>query len=155
MRIAFYSHYFLPEIGAPSARIGDFAQQWRNSGHDVHVATCFPNHPAGVIYPGYTLSRYQAEKLNGISVHRSWTYLTRNTGIARKTAGHASFWLSAGRFSTPRMPLPDCAIGTSPTFFAAMAARTSARRAGVPYIMEVRDLSGRPSSSTWAWSATD
>lgn len=38
------------------------------------------------------------------------------------------------------MPAPDCAIGTSPTFFAAMAARAGARRHRVPFIMEVRDL---------------
>lgn len=140
MRIAVYSHYFLPEIGAPSARIGDFGRQWTEAGHEVHVATCFPNHPTGVVYPGYTPRVYQQEMLNQINVHRSWTYITPNKGILKKTLGHASFWLSAGFSSTRKLPAVDCAIGTSPTFFAAMAARASARRNRVPFIMEVRDL---------------
>ncbi len=140
MRIAVYSHYFLPEIGAPSARIGDFASQWLKSGHEVHIGTCFPNHPTGNLYQGYRLGSYQHELLNGINVHRSWTYVTPNKGILKKTLGHASLWLSAGWYSTRKMPPPACAIGTSPTFFAAMAARACARRHGVPYIMEVRDL---------------
>ena len=140
MRIAVYSHYYLPEIGAPSARIGDFAGQWLKAGHDVHVATCFPNHPTGVIYPGYHAARYQHEVLNGVNVHRSWTYITPNKGFVKKSLGHASLWLSAGAYSTRKMPPPDCAIGTSPTFFAAMAARACARRHRVPFIMEVRDL---------------
>lgn len=140
MRIAVYSHYYLPEIGAPSARIGDFASQWLKMGHDVHVATCFPNHPTGVIYPGYRPECYQHEVLNGVNVHRSWTYITPNKGFLKKSLGHASLWLSAGVYSTRKMPKPDCAIGTSPTFFAAMAARACARRHEVPFIMEVRDL---------------
>jgi glycosyltransferase involved in cell wall biosynthesis len=140
MRIAVYSHYFLPEIGAPSARIGDFARQWLADGHEVHVATCFPNHPTGRVYPGYSLRRYQHESLQGINVHRSWTYVTPNKGILKKTLGHATFWGSAAFSSTRRIPAPACAIGTSPTFFAAMAARTCARKHRVPYIMEVRDL---------------
>lgn len=140
MRIAVYSHYFLPEIGAPSARIGDFAGQWLRSGHAVDVATCFPNHPTGVLYPGYKSARYQHERIKGIDVHRSWTYITPNKGFVKKSLGHASFWLSAGATSSRRMPAPDCAIGTSPTFFAAMAARAESRRHRVPFIMEVRDL---------------
>ena len=39
MNIAYYSHYFTPEIGAPSARIYDLAQQWLSMGHQVQVGT--------------------------------------------------------------------------------------------------------------------
>lgn len=140
MRIGVYSHYFLPEIGAPSARIGDFARQWLATGHEVHVATCFPNHPTGQIYPGYSAGKYMHERVQGIDVHRSWTYITANKGFVKKTLGHASLWMSAGVLSSRKMPAPDCVIGTSPTFFAAMAARSKARRHRIPFIMEVRDL---------------
>jgi glycosyltransferase involved in cell wall biosynthesis len=140
MKIAIYSHYFLPEIGAPSARIGDFARQWLAMGHEVHVGTCFPNHPTGEVYPGYRSSSYAHERLQGIDVHRSWTYITPNKGFLKKIMGHASFWLSAALFSSRKIPPVDCVIGSSPTFFAAMAARAKARRDGVPFIMEVRDL---------------
>ena len=78
MRIAVYSHYFRPEIGAPSARIGDLAAEWIREGHEVHVGTCFPNHPTGVIYPGYASASYGHEVLDGVNVHRSWTYVTPN-----------------------------------------------------------------------------
>jgi len=140
LRIAIYSHYFLPEIGAPSARIGDFATQWQADGHRVQIATCFPSHPTGVIYPGYKRQLYRKEELGGLEVHRSWTYIAPNKGFLRKSIGHATFWISAGCLSTRRMPAPDCVIGSSPTFFAAMAARACARRHRVPFIMEVRDL---------------
>jgi glycosyltransferase involved in cell wall biosynthesis len=73
-------------------------------------------------------------------VHRSWTHITPNKGFLKKSMGHASFWLSAALFSSRKIPPVDCVIGSSPTFFAAMAARAKARRDGVPFIMEVRDL---------------
>jgi glycosyltransferase involved in cell wall biosynthesis len=140
MRIAYYSHYFTPEIGAPSARIHEMSKEWVAAGHDVSVVTCFPNHPIGRIYDGYRGGLYMREKLNGIDIHRHWTYVTPNRGFLRKTLGHLSFYPSALVLSNRRVPKPEVAIGSSPTFFAAMAAASMARRCKVPFVMEVRDL---------------
>lgn len=140
MRIAYYSHYFTPEIGAPSARIHEFARQWLAMGHEVAVVTCFPNHPTGKLYPGYTHGFRMRENMDGIEVYRNWSYITPNKGFIRKTIGHVSFWPSALQLSNRRIPKPDAAIGTSPTFFAPMAAAALARKHNVPFIMEVRDL---------------
>jgi len=140
MKIAYYSHYFTPEIGAPSARILDFGRQWLDAGHHVSVVTCFPNHPVGKLYPGYRKGLYLRETLDGIDVHRHWTYITPNRGFFRKAIGHASFFPSALLFSNRHLRVPEVAIGTSPTFFAAMAAAAMARRNRIPFVMEVRDL---------------
>lgn len=140
MNIAVFSHYFSPEIGAPSARIHDMARQWIEMGHEVQVITCFPNHPTGQLYPGYQSGRYAMEMIDGITVHRNWTYITPNKGFIKKSVGHFSFWVSSRFLSLPRMKQPNVAIGTSPTFFAAMSAAVAAGRFQVPFIMEVRDL---------------
>lgn len=42
--------------------------------------------------------------------------------------------------SLERLKKPDITIGSSPTFFAAMAAAKATRRYNVPFIMEVRDF---------------
>lgn len=139
MNIAYYSHYFVPEIGAPSARIYDMAEEWIRRGHGVQVATCFPNHPTGILYPGYERRWYARETLDGIDVHRYWTYITPNKGFIKKSIGHLSFYPSA-LASARRLEPPDVFIGTSPTFFAAMAAARVAKRRRRPFIMEVRDL---------------
>jgi glycosyltransferase involved in cell wall biosynthesis len=140
MNVAYYSHYFVPEIGAPSARLHDLGREWVGRGHEVDVVTCFPNHPAGQLYPGYRGGRYLLERLDGMTVHRHWTYITPNRGFLRKTLGHVSFLPSALALSNPRIRRPDVVIGSSPTFFAAMAALAAARRHRVPFVMEVRDL---------------
>ncbi|HYK87755.1 MAG TPA: glycosyltransferase family 4 protein [Acidobacteriota bacterium] len=140
MRIACCSHYFTPEIGAPSARIHENAREWIAMGHAVDVVTCFPNHPAGKLYPGYKPALSMQEDIDGIGVHRIWSYITPNKGLVRKTAGHMSFWLSALLLGKRRLPAPDLVIGTSPTFFAAMAAARLSARYRCPFVMEVRDL---------------
>ncbi len=140
MRIAYFSHYFTPEIGAPSARIHDFARQWLSMGHEVQVITCFPNHPTGRLYPGYQSGLRMHEDIDGIQVYRNWTYITPNKGLLKKTIGHVSFWPSASILTNHRLAKPDIAIGTSPTFFAAMSAAALSRRRRIPFVMEVRDL---------------
>jgi len=140
MNIAVFSHYFTPEIGAPSARIHDLARHWVRLGNEVQVITCFPNHPTGRLYSGYQAGRYMQETLDGIQVHRHWTYVTPNRGFIKKTLGHLSYIPGAALISNRRLSSPDVAIGTSPTFFAAMAGASLARRRQIPFIMEVRDL---------------
>lgn len=140
MNIAYFSHYFVPEIGAPSARIYDLSHYWLAAGNQVEVVTCFPNHPNGKLYPGYTLQKYRSETIDGIKVHRNWSYITQNKGFVKKTIGHISLWPSASWHSIPRLKNPEIAIGTSPTFFAAMAAIHAARHFNIPFVMEVRDL---------------
>jgi len=140
MKIVYVSHYFSPEIGAPSARIHEMARAWIREGHQVEVITGFPNHPHGQVYPGYERQRYLQEELDGIQVHRVWTYITPNQGLIRRTLGHISLWVSALLFAAKHIESPDLIIGTSPTLFSVMAARRLALLRRVPLVMEVRDL---------------
>ena len=140
MNIAYFSHYFSPEIGAPSARIHDLSRYWIRDGNNVDVVTCFPNHPEGKLYQGYKRGIYTNEYFDDINVHRNWTYITPNKGIIKKTIGHISFWLSSRLFSSKHLSDLNVVIGTSPTFFAAMAARGFARSRNIPFVMEIRDL---------------
>ncbi len=140
MRIAVFTHYFMPEIGAPSARLFETAQAWVKCGHQVEVVTCLPSHPYGRLYPGYKNCVRMREDLDGITIYRHWTYRAENRGFLRRSAGHASFQPAASLFSTRRLSHPQIVIGSSPTFFAAMAARAAARRFSVPFALEIRDL---------------
>ena len=140
MNISWYSHYFSPEIGAPSARIAELSKAWIRAGHRVSVSTCFPNHPTGRLYPGYRPGVRMHETREGIDVHRSWTYITPNSGFAKKLIGHISFLPSSLLINTGRGGPADVVVGSSPTFFAAMAAALEGKRRRVPFIMEIRDL---------------
>jgi len=140
VRIAYVSHYFVPEIAAPSVRLRGFGHQWAASGHQVTVITGFPNHPTGVIPQEYRGRIMQKELIDGIRVLRNWLYATPNRGIALKTLGHLSFMVTAVATGLPRLGPVDVVIASSPTFFTAISAWVISRLRGVPMVFEVRDL---------------
>lgn len=139
MRIAFLSHYFPPEIGAPAARVSELARVWAER-HEVTVLTGFPNHPTGRIPPEYRGRLFAKEEKDGYTVFRSWLYATANEGFLRRTLGHLSFMASgflAGAFKLRR---PDVIVATSPTLFSVFAAWALGVRFRSPFVFEVRDL---------------
>jgi glycosyltransferase involved in cell wall biosynthesis len=139
MRILLLSHYFPPEVNAPANRTVEHCRVWADMGHDVHVITCVPSHPAGVPFPGYRAAWYRRECIDGITVHRVWTLLAPNRGLARRTLNYLSFVPSAvwRGWTLGRV---DVIAGTSPQLFCAAAAWLLARFRRTPWVFEVRDL---------------
>lgn len=139
MRILFFSHYFPPEGNAPAARTHAHARRWVEAGHDVTVVTCVPNHPNGVVYPGYRNRPFQRETLDGIEVLRVWTFPAANRGTVLRILNYVSYMASAlicGLF----IRRPDVILATSPQFFCGWAGALTALVRRRPFILEVRDL---------------
>jgi glycosyltransferase involved in cell wall biosynthesis len=139
MRILFLSHYFPPEINAPASRTYEHCAEWVRAGHEVAVVTCAPNHPRGVLYPGYRNRWFQSEVVDGIRVIRLWTYLSPNEGFVRRTLNYLSY-MFAVILAIPRLPKADIVISTSPQFFNGLAGYFVSRLKRVPWALEIRDL---------------
>jgi hypothetical protein len=140
MRIALLTHYFWPELGAPSARLLEMGREWAARGHEVTVVTNFPNHPTGIVPEAYRGRSFMVEQVQGLRVLRCRTYATPNRGILRRTLGHLLFMLQAVRQATPHLRGSDVLVASSPTLFAVVAAWVISRRLRVPYVFEIRDL---------------
>jgi glycosyltransferase involved in cell wall biosynthesis len=140
LRIVLLSHYFWPELGAPSARLLEMGREWVAQGHSVTVVTNFPNHPTGVVPEAYRGRRFQIEEVQGLRVVRCRTYATPNRGVVLRTVGHLVFMVQAVLQATPHLRGSDVLVASSPTLFAVVAAWVISRRLGVPFVFEVRDL---------------
>jgi glycosyltransferase involved in cell wall biosynthesis len=139
VRILFLSHYFPPEVNAPAIRTHEHARRWAADGHQVTVITGVPNHPRGEIFAGYRNRWFQEERIDGIRVLRTWTYLTPNEGFLRRTSNYVVFMLMAVLASF-RSGRPDVVVATSPQFFCGLAGWAVARLKRRPFVLEVRDL---------------
>lgn len=139
MRILFLSHYFPPEVNAPASRTFEHCREWVRSGHQVTVVTCAPNHPRGVLYPGYRNRVWQRETREGIEVIRVRTYITANEGFLRRSLGYLSF-LVACVCAAPFLPRADVLITTSPQFFNGLAGYPVKVLKRIPWVLEIRDL---------------
>lgn len=139
MRILFFTHYFPPEVNAPANRTHEHCREWVAAGHEVHVVTCIPSHPFGKPFPGFRRRWYQHELVDGIQVHRVWTYLAPNRGVLRRTLNYLSF-IPTAVMRASRLGLFDVTIGTSPQFFCAVATWAYTRVRPTPWVFELRDL---------------
>lgn len=139
MRILFLTHYFPPEVNAPANRTYENCLAWVRAGHEVHVVTCFPSHPRGVIYPGYRAGWYSQEGRAGVHVHRVWTLLGPNSGVFRRTLNYLSF-VPAALWRAIRLGRFDVVVATSPQFFCAVAGWLSGMLKRTPWVFELRDL---------------
>ena len=140
MRILIVTHYFPPETGAPQVRLSALAATWAADGDRVTVLTGMPNHPTGVISPGYRGALRRRERRDGYRVLRTWLYATPNEGIARKTLGHLSFMVSSVLLGATASGRTDVVVVSSPTFFSIGSAWLLARLKRARLVVEIRDL---------------
>jgi len=139
MRIMFLTHYFTPEGNAPASRVHEMAKRWVASGQDVHVITCAPNMPDGIVYEGYSNKFKQTEMVGGIRVTRVWTYIAANKGTLRRILNYVSYMIMAslaGLFAKR----PDIIVATSPQFFCGWAGVILSKLRRLPFILEIRDI---------------
>lgn len=139
MHILVFSHYYPPEVNAPASRTAEHARAWVTAGHRVTVVTSAPNHPAGVLYPGYRNRLFQRETVDGVEVVRVWTFLAANSGFAKRISNYVSYMVTA-LMAVPRLARPDVIMSTSPQFFCGLAGLGTRWMRRAPWVLEVRDL---------------
>ncbi|MGC8991665.1 MAG: glycosyltransferase family 4 protein, partial [Verrucomicrobiia bacterium] len=140
MHILFLSHYFPPETNAPASRTYEHARRWvQKDGIRVTVVTNHPNHPNGVLFPGYRNRWLTIEERDGISVRRVKTFVAPNAGFLRRTLNYVWFMV-AGFIGATRVAKPDVVVATSPQFFCAVAGWVASCWHRCPFVFEVRDL---------------
>ena len=109
------------------------------AGHEVTVITCAPNHPNGIIYPGYKNKWWQWDEKDGVRVLRVKTYLSANKGVANRSLNYFSYLLSAAAFCR-LVKNVDLVVSTSPQFFCGLSGYFVSRLHGCPWVVEIRDL---------------
>ncbi len=140
MNITIISHYFYPEIGAPSARLKEMADVWISQGHQVSVITNFPNHPTGIIHPGYKGRKFMIDWIGGLKIIRCKTFATPNAGFLKKIISHLVFMVTSVVQGMNHVKESDIIMASSPTLLCVASARYLSRKLKIPYIFEVRDL---------------
>ncbi len=138
MKILFITDNFPPEVNAPATRTYEHCMEWVKQGAEVKIITCAPNFPHGNIYNGYKNKFYQKEQLDGIEIIRVWSYITSNSGFAKRVIDYFSFALMA--FLVGLFQKHDIVIATSPQFFTTWAACGISKIRRKPWIFELRDL---------------
>jgi glycosyltransferase involved in cell wall biosynthesis len=140
VRILILTQYYLPETGAPQNRLSSLAAHLVCFGNEVEVLTAMPNYPKYKVFPEYKGKFYCKETIDGIPVHRSSIYVSRNKALIKRLANYFSFvsssWYSAGR----RIKPVDVIICESPPLFLGITAVMLKRKWKCKLVFNVSDL---------------
>jgi glycosyltransferase involved in cell wall biosynthesis len=140
MRIVILTQVFRPELGALANRIQPIADHLNRAGHTVAVATGMPNYPKGRVFPEYRGRVMMRERIDGITVLRTISYMTpRNVSKWGQLASYLSF-VPAVFLAAMRAGRLDVVLVTSPPLFPAIAGVAVAKLRRAQLVVDLRDL---------------
>jgi len=139
MRILILTQYYPPEIGAPQNRLHELAIRLHARGIKVEVLTALPNYPKMEVFEEYRNKQKREETIEGITVHRSWIYVSPSKSIIARLLNYFSFVCSSywrGR----RLKSFDYLMVESPPLFLGYSAMALSKKLNAKLIFNVSDL---------------
>lgn len=136
-KLLYLTEWFDPEPVFKGLR---FARGLLDSGFEVEVATAFPNHPGGKVFPGYRIRAYQRQTMEGVPVHRLFVLPSHDRSGLRRMLTYCSFFVSALIFLLLRMRRYDVLYVYHPPIMPGLAAALAALVHRRPFILEIQDL---------------
>lgn len=108
-------------------------------GHQITFVTGAPNYPVGRVYSGYRNSLATREKLDGVQVIRTWSYISHRKTFLRRILNYGTFSATAfwGGLLAER---PDLIFSYSPPLPLGLSAWLLSRIWRIPWILRVEDL---------------
>jgi len=139
MKLLILTQYYPPEIGAPQNRLHELAVRLKYKNIHVEVLTALPNYPKMEVFEDYRRKQKRQEYIEGISVHRSWIYVSKSKQILSRLLNYFSFvWSSywKGR----KLGEFDFLLVESPPLFLGYSAMALSRKLNAKLIFNVSDL---------------
>ena len=140
MKILILTQYFPPEVGAPQNRLYELAIRLQKKGADITVLTAMPNYPQMEIHPQYKNLKYFYEEKEGLKIHRSSIYVSKNRSILSRLRNYFSFVISSYRTGKNKLGDFDFILCESPPLFLGITAVWLSRRKKAKLIFNVSDL---------------
>lgn len=140
MKLLILTQYFPPEIGAPQNRLFELAVRLQQLGVQVSVLTAMPNYPQMEIHEGYKGKDYVYEEMEGIKVHRSSIYVSKDKSITSRLRNYFSFVISSIKAGKKLDEKYDFLMCESPPLFLGYSALRLAKKKKSKLIFNVSDL---------------
>jgi colanic acid biosynthesis glycosyl transferase WcaI len=139
MHILLMGQHYAPEDVSGAALATELAIDLAKRGHQVDFVTCAPNYPHGRVFPGYRNRLCQTERLGGVRVVRTWSYISPRKTFWPRTLNYGTFSATAlcGGIWAGR---PDVIMSYSPPLPLGLSAWLLRCLWRVPWVLRVEDL---------------
>jgi glycosyltransferase involved in cell wall biosynthesis len=139
VRAIILTQHFTPEVTAARTRLEAFAEGLAARGHEVEVICEVPNHPEGVIRPGYRHRAVVRRTLDGFRVKYVWVHARPTKSFRNRVLFYGTYAAMASVVGAVARR-PDVILASSPPLPTGAAAALVATRHRVPWVLDVRDL---------------
>lgn len=139
MRIVFHTHSYLPDTEAGARRISGLAENLVQLGHEVDVICGFPDYINGQKRKGWLKQFKQEENINGVMVHRCFTFPFCGGGTIKRLLNHYSMKWSFGKVKLKGNKV-DYLITSAPPLIPCESAIKLAKRFKCKLVYDVRDI---------------
>ena len=139
MRVLIVTQHFAPEVTAARVRVESFAKGLIEMGHEARVLAAVPNHPEGVIQPGYRGKARLRRDWEGIPVTYVWVKTSPVKSTLNRLLYYGSFAAGASLAGAVEQR-PDVVVASSPPLPVGAAGAAIAARHRIPWVFDVRDL---------------
>jgi len=139
MFILIYSYNYHPEPIGIAPLMTELAEGLVKQGHEVRVITGMPNYPQREIYPGYQGKWYITEKINGVTIQRSYLRIKSKPNLIDRLLLELSFIMT----SLPqaiRGKRPDVILLTIPPLLVTLPAALLGKLYNCPVVLNVQDI---------------
>lgn len=140
IKLLILTQYFPPEVGAPQNRLYELALRLQKSGVDVTVLTAMPNYPKMEVMEAYKGKKYVYEEMDGLKIHRSFVYVSKNRSIISRLRNYFSFVYSSASCGAKYIGDVDIIFCESPPLFLGYSALKLKRKKNAKLIFNVSDL---------------
>jgi len=139
MKVSLVSQWFPPEHAPIGYMIRELAEELARHGHEVTVVTGFPNHPTGVVFPGYTKSWLQQERVGGVGVLRTWLFTSSSRSRLSRALTFLTFTVTSCLVLL-RKSRPDVVFAVFQPLTVALTLALVARVRRCRLVLNVQDL---------------
>jgi colanic acid biosynthesis glycosyl transferase WcaI len=139
MNISIVTQWFPPEHAPIGYMLKELAEELACQGHHVTVITGFPNHPGGVLFPGYTKSWRHEELLGNVRVVRTWLFTSPARSFLSRVLTFLTFTVTSS-LSVFRHPGPDLIFAVFQPLTLGLTLPVVAKLRGSRLVLNVQDL---------------
>ncbi|MBE9007272.1 glycosyltransferase family 4 protein [Fortiea sp. LEGE XX443] len=139
MRILIYSYNYHPEPIGIAPLMTELAEGLAKQGHEVRVITGMPNYPQRQIYQDYLGKWYVTERINGVTIQRSYLRIKSKPNLIDRLLLELSFIIT----SLPqaiRGKRPDVILLTIPPLLVTLPAALLGKLYNCPVVLNVQDI---------------
>jgi colanic acid biosynthesis glycosyl transferase WcaI len=139
LRVLLLTQHFPPEITAASFRLAPIAEAITARGHELEVVCPVPNHPSGIIEPGFRGRALVRQASGRLRVRYVWLATSPRKTLRTRLAAYGSYAFAAGVLGVLARRV-DVVLASSPPLSVGAAGALAAARHRSPFVFDVRDL---------------